>query len=211
MGDLNRILRDAYVEIAAFFLRVLMRSVKRLIRLDKIGFEKVGDSAILSLWHEAYFIAGYANPFDKVAVLTTKGVMGDIASKAIGQFGPKIIRTSFDKDSKQGAYAVLQLIKASEEGYNLVIVPDGPKGPRRRSKKGIFYLSEKTGKKIIPLGIAASRKIVVPFRWDKYFIPLPFSRVVIYADKPFEGPQNTPELDSAMENARKKAEELLRR
>lgn len=209
MDRLKKILRDIYVEAAALSVKLLMRAVKKLIRFDKIGFEKIGDSGILSLWHESYFVAGYANPFDKVAVLTTKGVMGDIVSKAIGQFGPRIIKTSFDGNSKQGAYAVLQLIKAAEDGYNLVIVPDGPKGPRRKSKKGIFYLSEKTGKKIIPLGVAASRKIVLPFRWDKYFIPLPFSRVVIYADKPFEGPQNTAELDIAMENARKKAEKLL--
>ncbi len=210
MLRIKKIFRDLYVGTAALSVKLLMRLVKKFIRFDKIGFENIGDSGILALWHESYFVAGYANPFDKVAVLTTKGLMGDIVSKAIGQFGPKIIRASFSGDSKQGAYAVLQLIKAAEEGYNLVIVPDGPKGPRRRSKKGIFYISEKTGKKIIPIGVAASRKIVVPFRWDKYFIPLPFSRVVIYADKAFDGQSNTAELDKAIESARLKAEKTLR-
>ncbi len=154
-----KILRNIYVETAALIVMLLMRAVKKLIKFEKVGFEKIGDSAILALWHESYFVAGYANPFDKVAVLTTKGVMGDIVSKAISQFKPRIIKTSFNGDSKQGAYAVLQLIKAAEDGYDLVIVPDGPKGPRRKSKKGIFYIAEKTGKKIIPIGVAASKKL----------------------------------------------------
>lgn len=209
MERLKGIFLGLYVWAAAMAVRLLMRAVKSLIRFDKVGFENVGDSGILSLWHESYFVAGYANPFDKVAVLTTKGVMGDIVSKAIGQFQVKIIRTSFDGETKRGAYAVLQLIKAAEEGYNLVIVPDGPKGPRRRCKKGIFYIAEKTGKKIIPVGVAASHKLVLGFRWDKYFIPLPFSRVVLFAGEPFEGENDTLQLDAAMERARKKAEELL--
>lgn len=210
-SKLRRYLRDLYVEAAALAVRIAMRAVKKSIRFEKIGFEDIKGPVILALWHESYFVAGYANPFDKVAVLTTKGIMGDIASKAIGHFGPRIIRASFGSDAKQGAYAVLQLIKASEDGFGLVIVPDGPKGPRRRSKKGIFYLSEKTGKKIVPVGVAASRKITMHFRWDKYFIPLPFSRVVILADRPYDGPPDTEAFDAALENARKKAEQIVMR
>ncbi len=203
------LLVDIYTSIAAFFVQLGMLLTQKLIRIEKYGFENLHQSSIYAFWHEAYFVVGFANPFEKVAVLTTKGVMGDIVSKAIKIFNPKIIRASFDGGAKQSAYAVFQMIKSFQEGYALVIVPDGPKGPRRKSKSGIFFIAEKTGAKIIPVGIAANRKITLHFRWDKYFIPLPFSKVVIFADKPFSGPHETILLDKALENARKKAEELV--
>ncbi len=203
------IIRNIYILVVSSLMKLMMNIVKKIIRMDIIGFDGVGDSGIIALWHEGIFMAGYANPFKHVAVLATKGLRGEILSKSIEQFNPKIIRTSFGKDPKSGAYATLQLIRAAEEGYNLVIAVDGPKGPRRQVKPGIFYLSEKTGKKIVPISIVASRKITLPFRWDKYFIPLPFSHVVIYADTDYKNDGNPESLKKALLKAEETAKKLL--
>lgn len=203
-------LLSIYANIAAFFVRTLMILTRKFITLEVIGLEKIPQKSIIAFWHESYFVVAFANPFDKVAVLTSKGVLGDIISKVLEFFDLKIIRASYDGEPKQSAYAALQMIKASEGGYQLVIVPDGPKGPRRQSKRGIFYIAQKANAKIVPVGIAASRKITLHFRWDKHFIPLPFSKVVIYVDDPYNGPDDTNMLDNALERAREKAEEMVK-
>jgi lysophospholipid acyltransferase (LPLAT)-like uncharacterized protein len=68
------------------------------------------------------------------------------------------------------------------------ITPDGPKGPLHEFKPGAVMLAQLTGKPILPVSIAASRTI--RFRtWDRFELPVPFSRVVIAYGEPVKMPR----------------------
>ena len=58
-----------------------------------------------------------------------------------------------------------------------ILVSDGPLGPRRVLQPGEFLLASRTGKPLIPVGLAYER----PWRlaWKKLVLPRLFSRVVI--------------------------------
>jgi hypothetical protein len=63
------------------------------------------------------------------------------------------------------------------------ITPDGPRGPLHEFKPGAIMLAQITGKPILPIAVAHSRKFT--FRtWDSFELPLPFSRVAIVYGEP---------------------------
>lgn len=85
-----------------------------------------------------------------------------------------------------------EMLKASEDGYDIAITPDGPRGPRYRVQNGIIELARRTGMPIIPISFNASRKKV--FRsWDRFLLPYPFSRGVFIFGKPLLVPQQMSE------------------
>ena len=71
------------------------------------------------------------------------------------------------------------------EGLDLAITPDGPRGPAGTVKRGIFYLSEKSGAPIVPVAAWASRVRRLS-SWDRFAVPLPFTRVVIVYGDPIK-------------------------
>lgn len=66
----------------------------------------------------------------------------------------------------------------SEEDSSLALAVDGPRGPRHHIQPGIFILSSKAGKPILPLEITVSRKKCFS-SWDRCVFPLPFARITL--------------------------------
>jgi len=109
------------------------------------------------------------------------------------------IRTVRGSTTRGGARAMLRMIRAvREEGCNLGITPDGPKGPREKVQKGTVQLAMKTGLPVIPICYASSRYWRVN-SWDRFYIPKPFSRGVFVFGEPVHiAPGEIPETSLAM-------------
>jgi lysophospholipid acyltransferase (LPLAT)-like uncharacterized protein len=73
------------------------------------------------------------------------------------------------------------------------ITPDGPRGPVHEFKQGAVVLAQLTGKPILPIAVSASRTLRFS-TWDRFELPLPFSRVVISIGEPVIVPRG---LDAA--------------
>jgi lysophospholipid acyltransferase (LPLAT)-like uncharacterized protein len=68
------------------------------------------------------------------------------------------------------------------------ITPDGPRGPLHEFKPGAVMLAQLTGKPILPVSIAASHTWRFS-TWDRFELPLPFSRIVIAYGEPVKMPR----------------------
>ncbi len=79
--------------------------------------------------------------------------------------------------------AIQQMLKATKEGYDLIIVPDGPKGPRCRVQNGVIELAKLTGRPVVPISFGASRKKIFK-TWDHFLLPYPFSKGVFVWGEP---------------------------
>ena len=89
-------------------------------------------------------------------------------------------------DSTLGmARQVLSITRQIEEGKNLYITPDGPDGPSHVIKPGIIFIARKAKAVILPMGAYARTSYVVP-RWDRYALPIPFSRITYHIGEPIE-------------------------
>jgi hypothetical protein len=99
----------------------------------------------------------------------------------VQKFGAHVIRGSSTHTGARALRDYYETIVKQE--ISPAITPDGPRGPVHEFKPGAVMLSQLTGKPILPVSIAASRSI--RFRtWDRFELPLPFSRVVIAYGEP---------------------------
>lgn len=109
--------------------------------------------------------------------IASKNKDGEIAAYILKSLGFGVIRGSTnDTKDKGGAKALIELKNILEKGYNIAITVDGPKGPPKIVKPGITYLAQKTGSPIVGVYADISKYISLN-SWDKFQIPLPFSRI----------------------------------
>ncbi len=122
----------------------------------------------------------------KLGFLISPSVDGTAPSMLVQRIGGHVIRGS---STHTGARALRDFYETIvKKQISPAITPDGPKGPVHEFKPGAVLLSQLTGKPIIPVSVAASR--TWRFRtWDRFELPLPFSRVVLAYGEPVRVPR----------------------
>src|SRR5207253_2850592 len=72
-------------------------------------------------------------------------------------------------------------------GEDIVIVPDGPRGPRHEAKDGALQLARATGLPLVVVGAAAwpARRLG---SWDRMVVPRPFARAALVLSAPLALP-----------------------
>lgn len=159
--------------------------IKLTLKIEIIGKENMEEDKpyVLALWHNKVVATVLALGFiKKRAGLASPSADGELISVPLEKLGYKMIRGSSGKDSVKG---LVQLIKAVKEGYTIGTPLDGPKGPKFEAKQGMMYVAQKSGRPMVFMGAAYSKKWVLSKTWDKCQIPKPFSKVVCVISEPF--------------------------
>jgi lysophospholipid acyltransferase (LPLAT)-like uncharacterized protein len=116
----------------------------------------------------------------KVGWLISPSVDGELAAMMVRKVQGYVIRGS---STATGARALRDYYDAlTKQGVSPIITPDGPRGPRFEFKPGAILLSQMSGRPILPMAYYARRAIL--FHWDKFVIPMPFTRIVIAVGEP---------------------------
>lgn len=116
----------------------------------------------------------------RVGWLISPSVDGELGAMMVRRFGGHVIRGS---STHTGARALRDYYQALvKEGISPAITPDGPRGPRFQFKPGAILLAQMSGRPMLPMAYAASRAWLV--KWDKFVIPVPFSRIAIAIGPP---------------------------
>jgi lysophospholipid acyltransferase (LPLAT)-like uncharacterized protein len=122
-----------------------------------------------------------------VGWLISPSVDGELGAMMVRRLGGAVIRGS---STHTGARALRDYYEVLvKDGVSPIITPDGPKGPRFKFKLGAILLGQMSGRPILPMAYAVSRAWLV--KWDKFVIPVPFSRVVIAIGPPRYIPRAT--------------------
>ncbi|HTE47142.1 MAG TPA: DUF374 domain-containing protein, partial [Gemmatimonadaceae bacterium] len=91
-------------------------------------------------------------------------------------------RTVRGSTSRGAARALLGLARVINEGADLAITPDGPRGPAKSYAPGALVIAQRTNAPIIAVAVAATSAWRLG-TWDRFLIPRPFARVEIaYSD-----------------------------
>jgi lysophospholipid acyltransferase (LPLAT)-like uncharacterized protein len=123
----------------------------------------------------------------KVGWLISPSVDGEIGAMMVQRIGGFVIRGS---STATGARALRDYYEALvKENVSPVITPDGPRGPRFEFKPGAILLGQMSGRPILPMAYAATRAWLI--KWDKFVLPVPFSRIVIAVGPPVYVPRVT--------------------
>ena len=128
---------------------------------------------------------------------------GEIIARIALGWGFKIIRGS---GSHSIVRAWLEMKKELEKGGELIIVPDGPRGPARRLRPGCLKLAQETGALLVPFSFSASRKRFLK-SWDRFLVFYPFSRIVAVYGRPLTIGENLD--DAGLDRERLRVAEVL--
>jgi len=121
----------------------------------------------------------------RLGFLISPSVDGELGAMIIRRAGGYVIRGS---SSHTGAMALREYFQALvREQISPVITPDGPRGPRFKFKAGAVLLSQMSARPMLPLAYAASRAVLL--QWDRFVLPLPFSRIAIAIGPPRQVPR----------------------
>lgn len=121
-----------------------------------------------------------------LAAMVSASKDGAFLSAVLECFGVQPVRGS---SSRRGPQALLELVTWFERNYDLAITPDGPRGPVYSIQPGVMSLAQLTGAQIIPVSYNVEGKIVLR-SWDKFIVPLPFSRCHVIFEKPIHVPRD---------------------
>jgi hypothetical protein len=148
-----------------------------------------GKNTLFCIWHEVNSVGFYYYRDRGAGALIEGSAKGDLLAAVANHYGIKDFRITDNPKDMQTVKGTIQFLKYLKAGHDGTIAVDGPNGPYHIIKPGIFALSQKTGHPIRPAGIWFSHQFTWFWRWDKYQMPLPFSKVYIYIDKPFPVPE----------------------
>lgn len=174
----------------------IIRLLHRLLRTEVIGLEHLepsrsrGECLILAFWHDQLLlmVKGYRGPGAKILISASKD--GELIARTMACFGQGAVRGS---SSRGGRAAFKELVALGREPVDLVITPDGPRGPRHEIKEGVVQLARLTGRPVVPMTFVCGRGHRFG-SWDRFLLPYPFGRGVFAYGQPVRfGEDDTPE------------------
>jgi lysophospholipid acyltransferase (LPLAT)-like uncharacterized protein len=170
---------------------------------DYRALRKAGKPVIFLVWHGKIFIVPYFFRRRGIMPLISPSKDGEIPARIMDGWGYKILRGSGSHVVKT---AWLEMKKELQAGGEVIIVPDGPRGPDRELKLGCIKLAAETGAALVPFSFSTSRKKTLK-SWDRFLMFYPFSRVVAVYGKPLEIRSGLTESET--ESERQKVEKLM--
>lgn len=140
-----------------------------------------------AMWHGQHFMAPYfRRPEDRAVSLVSRSGDGELNAIALRHLGIRAIRGSGargrDPRLKGGASALREMIRALRDGENMFLTADVPK-IARRCGSGIATLARLSGRPIVPVAVATSRRLEFE-SWDRASLGLPFGRGAMIAGSP---------------------------
>lgn len=110
------------------------------------------------------------------AILSSASRDGEIIAVLAAKIDCAAVRGS---SSRRGAKALFGLLDWVRRGYDVAVVPDGPRGPRYRLGPGVIKLAQLTDAKILPVRV--EYRSYWSFKsWDRFRLPKPFTRVDVH-------------------------------
>lgn len=139
----------------------LIRLVGKTLHLGTRGAETVEDlyrqdrHLIIVFWHGRQLMLPLAYRGKEAYVLISQHRDGELIHRIVSRFGFRSVRGS---TTRGGVAALRQLIRLGRSGADLVVTPDGPRGPRQIVQIGVIQLAKATGLPIVPLTFSCSKK-----------------------------------------------------
>ena len=143
---------------------------------DVIGFVRK-QPVIFAIWHNRLLmlprVFDPSFPTRQSYGLISASRDGDFIAQFIERSGYGTIRGS---SSRKGVIALRQLVDTLASGGNVLVTPDGPRGPVYQATQGIVFLAQKSGAPVVPIHMEYSSCWRLK-SWDRFVVPRPFAKL----------------------------------
>ncbi|MBE2983996.1 lysophospholipid acyltransferase family protein [Campylobacter sp. RM9344] len=198
----SRAKKSIFINFSVWAIYLLMRIIFLTCKKTYTDTRLPKHGCVVVFWHGRLAMMSFAylkfwtKDFNKQKhgkVIISDHKDGEIIARIIKFFGIDTIRGS---SSKGGAKALITALKEIKSGVDVIITPDGPRGPRHSIADGAVVIAQKTNSKIYVLNYEADKFWQLK-SWDKMIIPKPFSTINFSLSAPFK--VDGLELDDAKE------------
>lgn len=199
---ITKIIEEKIISYLAWFI---IQVVSRTVQIERINYENIRKikNKIYAFFHGEQFLLIFAHRHSDIVIMTSLSRDGELQTKILSKFGYDIVRGSTGK--KGASSGTLALIEKIKNGKSSAITVDGPHGPGFKVKPGIIFLAQKTARPIIPVRVYITKRIQLK-NWDRYTIPLPWSKsYIVYGNPVYVEPtedlkKKTEELENILKN-----------
>lgn len=165
--------------VLAFFVKIWWRTLRIRISADIERFKTATTPHIVVFWHCNIFTIGELHR----RIASKRKIVAMVSASRDGEWLAELLRLldidSIRGSSNHGAKNVYESARrVLQEGHNVAITPDGPRGPKLRCKNGVIRLSNDECVPIMTLRFRYLRACTLR-SWDEFRIPLPFSKITI--------------------------------
>lgn len=202
----------------------LLWIVSRTWRFEVIAAEGVtpllfGQGAgpeIYCFWHQCVLPCTVYFRRTGATILVSRSFDGELITRILRLFGFHAVRGSSSRGAREGLLGLAEVI---ESGNPAIFTADGPRGPIYQAKMGPIKLAQMTGAPIGAFHLEPEHAWTIR-SWDRFLVPMPFTRIVVSwgpwtrvpADLPSEDfERKRAELNAAIERARLRALEYFKK
>jgi lysophospholipid acyltransferase (LPLAT)-like uncharacterized protein len=177
--------------LAALLIKFLMLSC-RVIKIEgqerlRQALEQSDGKAIYVTWHQRMSYLFHHFGSHHLTMMISNSRDGEYAARVAKWLGFKNVRGS---STRAGSTALIKMTRKIMEGEPGGMLTDGPLGPARVAKAGSVFMARNAEAPIIAILWGADRCWILN-TWDRYLIPKPFSRVIIYYAEPIWVPRTS--------------------
>ncbi len=138
----------------------------------------------------------------RMSILISQHRDGIFISRTLARFGVGTVAGSTSRGAGAG---LLGIVRALRRGECIGITPDGPRGPLMRAAPGAAIAGRMSGAPLLPVTYGARSRIVAS-SWDRFVIPLPFTRGIVRIGDPIPVPADADEAALAAASRRLETE-----
>ena len=170
-----------YLLFGVVYLWCMTLRSKNLNEKEERHFKSLTGPYILTLWHgRIFYLFYYLRNRPDYFLLISPSADGDLLAKLARLMGYSVIRGS---TFKKAVPAARSLIRVLRDGQRIIIIADGSRGPRCVAQSGSLQLAAITRLPLFPMTFSAKNKVALN-TWDKFILPLPFTRCSINFGSP---------------------------
>lgn len=182
-------------KVLAFITHLFIRLLSFTYRFEFKGKENLSESNyVLSVWHQNLVATILAHTGTPYVCVVSPSKDGELVAVTLNMLGHQCARGS---SSRGGKKAMDEMIRMIDEGFPGAITIDGPRGPAKQPKKGIFEIARATGASIIPVAAIPVSYWSFKKSWDQFRLPKPFSRILVQYGEPMQVDKNIQVSDLA--------------
>lgn len=141
------------------------------------------EQSIVVCWHGELLISPQAYRYyhkkQIASGIISRHFDGEMIARILGFFSINPLRGSSSKGAKQ---VLLEAFRALKKGHDLLVTPDGPRGPRHVISDGAIALAHKAKAPVMVVNFMPASYWQLK-SWDRFVIPKPFTKIEIYIEQ----------------------------
>lgn len=182
----NTIIESLLVYTIYLYLRITYFTSKwEFVWPQDLNQNKINqlNGVLFALWHNRLAFGMYIfQNINNVYALASPHADGKIITKIIKKMNFSVISGSTNRNPTR---ALKQIISKINLGNNIVVTPDGPRGPVYRINSSVTRLAKRLNKPLIPVSCTADKYYQLK-SWDKMIIPKFFAKITVRFGKPIK-------------------------